>query len=102
MLLAEQGQRLQPVHAGQLVIEQHQIEVGVQCGQFKRARAICRVKHLDLLIKAFEDLTQALTHQGVIIDDKYFQHAWIVAPIATHIYNQSGTELKMTCTTSIN
>jgi len=30
-------------------------------------------QHLDLLVQPFEDLAQAFTHQGMIIDNEDFQ-----------------------------
>ena len=74
MLLAKKSQRLKTVHAGQLVIEQYQIEIRMHSREFKGARALARFEYLNLLSQTLENLTQALAHQRVIVDHKNFQH----------------------------
>ena len=74
MFFAENSKRRHPVHIRQVVVQQHQIKVGVLRGQFKSAGTVGCVQHIHLRIQPFENLTQALPHKGMVINYKNFQN----------------------------
>jgi hypothetical protein len=69
---AKDVQGLQTRHVGQMVIEQHQIQVRMFLRQGKRLAAITGLQHHHVFVQTFEDLVQPFTHQGVVVDHKYF------------------------------
>lgn len=73
MLFPEYVKRVQSIHIGQVVVQQHQIEIGVLGCHLEGAGAVAGLQHLDLFIQALEDLAQALTYQGMIINNENFQ-----------------------------
>ena len=88
--MAQHAQRRQPVHVGQVVVQQHQVQVGVRVGMRKGPRAGWRVQHLHGLVQAFEHLAQALAHQGMVVNDEDFQNSrQVVKSRATQMHKKA-------------
>ena len=54
MALAKQIECRQPVHVGQLAVQQDQIKIGVQCSQFERPLAVSRFEYFNRFFEPFE------------------------------------------------
>lgn len=72
MALAKNMERIQTIHIGQVVVQQHEVQIGMRLGRGKRLRAGAGLQYTNPFVQAFEHLAQALAYQNMVVNNENF------------------------------